>query len=82
MIKLRVTAVEQPRGESCLVLGVRDTDLREKVVGLFVSPDEAVSLCSFASSEKEFPNIEVEDKEWFYVLNTGERMFLHVREKS
>lgn len=81
MTTIQVTAVEQPRDERVLVLGIRQDDYRNRGVGFFVEAPVAVDVLSFANEHTEFPIVEVDDRDWFYVLHTGERQFFHMKEK-
>ena len=74
MTTLQVVAIQSPPGrkhEHVRVFAYRVGDLNRRIVEVSVSMAEAADLIA-AGAADNFPEIEVEDRAWAFVVNTGD----------
>ena len=78
-------SVQHPAGrkhEHVRLFGYRSLDPAHKVVEVVISVADAVDLISLASTEHEFPEVEVDDRAWVYCLNSGDVKVVHLKDEE
>lgn len=78
---IQILGVQHPAGrghEHVRVFGYRTIDPDQLPVEIAVDVKEATELISEAAKTHEFPEVEVEDNQWIYCLNSGGLQIVHL----
>lgn len=73
-VSIQITAVQNlvGRGTDLVrVFGYRINDALRRTVEFSVTADEAVTFVEFAHEHHQFPQVNVDEREWSHVLSIG-----------